>query len=107
MTWEQKLHALNALSGNTGGCSLHMLAPGVWYFHMPEINRRERGGTGGGFRGYSPSPEQAVEDSWQWAVDEKYALQKGFDSAAKFYEWNGFMWAEISREAAFAKKGMK
>lgn len=93
MTWEQKLQALNRLTGNPA--AIYLRRAGNWYVSIPGVNRREgvilsSGSVSAG------SPESAVNDYWDWATDPRFYLEVGpVIKEPRRVRWNGFMWEDV------------
>ena len=97
MNWEQKAQALMAL---TGVCSFSLLLreDGSWFVRHTGIERKEGGCLSGGHQ-HGNTPQEAIEQCWEWATDPQYYLVKdAYSSGRKAYKWAGFLWKEIEEE---------
>lgn len=96
MTWEQKFQACNALRGGIL-VTLQMRAPGDWYVGNQHAERKEGGVLSGGCVTGAKTPEEAVNQHWDWLTDPKYYLVIGaYGSERKAVRWNGFMWESVN-----------
>lgn len=91
MTWEEKFMAIDAISPAP---SLRMRKPGEWYIHT-DIDRKQGSILSGGLI-MAASPEGAVEQWWEWAIDERYYLVTRDSSGRLAVRWNGYMWARVN-----------
>lgn len=97
MNWEQKIQALQSLSG----ISLKMRKPGDWYVHFDSLVEIAEG-----YMLCSPTqldcatPEEAVEQCWKQYTeldhDNYYIAKDAGYSYRKNYKWNGFMWQVLN-----------
>lgn len=94
LTWEQKLHALQALCET----SLRMRAPGNWYVNAIGRSMTKLDGFLVGKYGNGKTPQEAIEDDWrqialagpEWLVIvDKHDGQRAF-------QWNGWMWDDAT-----------
>lgn len=69
MTWEEKLHVLNAISKDP--CFLIMRRPGNWYLRMSSLNWYVHPDMD-----HAPTPEAAVEQAYAWATGRLAGLEK-------------------------------
>ena len=88
MSWQEKLHALNALAE----CNLLMRNPNDWYINQAT----EIGGDGMlvGSYGNGASPEAAVLDHWYKLTNipqGRYIVCR-----EKHYRWDISLWREIN-----------
>lgn len=103
MTWEQKLEALESLSGFVTA-SLRMRAPGNWYVVLQGLYIQYpwyqllSGGDG-------DSPAAAVENTWKRCVEElppncALVLHMYLNGEPKrmYYHWNGCRWASLPED---------
>ena len=96
MTWEEKLMALKALSGEA---TLRIREPGNWYCSLPRVSIKE-----GSFltspTSSSATPQDAVEDMWRRCVtelpDNQCIVIGAYIGQRQEVRWNGFMWAAFS-----------
>lgn len=97
MNWKQKALALMRLTG-AFNFSLVLRESGNWYVSHKGVERKEGGCLSGGCT-IADTPEQAIEECWDWATDPNYYLVKGaYSDNRKAFKWNGFMWEEIEEE---------
>jgi len=91
MTWEQKLQALDALTG----CALRMRKPGDWY--VDQSVEIKRGSVLVGEYGGGATPEEAVNDHWaKLAESGERLVTRAMCNDRKEARWNGFMWEQLS-----------
>lgn len=94
MDWTQKAQALLMITG-WYDFSLKLREDGSWYVHHKGIERREGSCLSGGCQ-HGSTPQEAVEQCWGWATDDRYYLVKDAGlPGRKAYKWAGFMWKEI------------
>lgn len=94
MTWEQKLHALDALAG---AARIGMREPGNWFCsHRLDIKDKHMlvGGCGNG-----ATVEAAVLDQWERVTTKleahQYIIVTRGDGPRRCVRWNGFMWSDV------------
>lgn len=96
MTWEQKLEALQAL----GQISLEMSRPGDWYLSYT-FERKEGDLLSSECVSNAKTPEEAVNQCWEWATDENfYIVIDAHRETREAVAWNGYRWARVHEEAA-------
>lgn len=95
MNWQQKALALRAICAPVNGFALHMRDIGDWYVHLSYVDRKEGGCLSSGLqRGITP--EDAINQCWDWATDPKFYLVIGEHKAGRHsVKWNGFMWQDV------------
>lgn len=96
MDWKQKAQALMAVAGWVH-FSLHLREDGSWYVHHG-LDRKEGDCLSSGCEN-GKTPEEAIEQCWEWATDPRFYLVKNAcSSERKAYKWTGFMWKEVEEE---------
>lgn len=99
MTWQHKALAIKSLTG-LFGFSLNMRGVGDWYVSANGVHRKEGGCLSGGFTS-GKTPDEAVEQWWDWATDPGYYLvTSNRDGQRRAVKWNGFMWEDVDEETA-------
>ena len=97
MDWKQKAQALLAITG-TFNFSLQLREDGSWYVHHGGLERKEGNCLSSGCQNGS-TPEEAIDQYWEWAIDPRYYLVKNACSLErKAYKWAEFMWKEIEEK---------
>src|ERR1700761_3519605 len=96
MDWQQKAFAIQSLA-NWQNFSIKMRGIDNWYV-ASSLDRKEgsclsRGLTNG------KTPEEAVNQYWDWATDPKfYLVINCYTDKRRAVKWNGFMWQDISED---------
>lgn len=94
MDWKQKAQALLALTG-AFNFALILRDNGSWYVNLRGVERKEGGCLLSGCQNGS-SPQEAIEQCWDWATDPKfYMVKNACLPECKAYKWVGFMWQEV------------
>ena len=94
MTWEQKAVALQA-AVFPGLISLRFRKEGDWYVNKAGLERKEGGCLSSGYES-GKTPQDAVEQAWEWAIAPDYYLVKYVaGSTRRAVKWNGFMWEDV------------
>jgi hypothetical protein len=97
MDWKQKAQALKALSGMFN-FTLNLRDDGSWYVLLKGVERKEGGCLTGGCQNGS-TPQEAIDQCWDWATDPQFCLVKNACSPErKAYKWAGFMWKEVEEK---------
>lgn len=96
MNWEQKALALQALVG-WPNFSIKMRQPQDWYVSTAGLDRREGSVLSGGFQ-KGKTPEDAIEQYWNWATSPEFHLQFRNYQGVRLVKWNGFMWEDVAEE---------
>jgi hypothetical protein len=97
MDWKQKAQALMDLSGSFN-FSLHLREEGSWFVCLSRVERKEGGCLAGGCQN-GITPEEAIEQCWDWATDPRlYLVRDACSPERKAYKWTGFMWKEVTEE---------
>lgn len=94
LTWEQKIQACHIL----GDFVLRMRAPGDWYASHRWVARKEGHFLASGCVRYAETPEQAVNQHWEWLTEPKYYIVTGYGENRKAYRWEGWGWRQIDEE---------
>jgi len=98
MDWQQKAQALAALA-DPMSFSLCLREDGSWYVRLG-VERKEGGCLSSGCQN-GKTPEEAIEQCWEWAIDPQfYLIKNACSDNRKAYKWTGFMWKEIEEREA-------
>jgi len=98
MTWEQKFQAARALA--PFDTSIMMRDRGDWYISHRGIERKEGGCLSGGLTS-GKTPEEAVNQYWEWLTDPKfYIVLRAGSPDRQAVSWNGFMWSAVQETEA-------
>lgn len=97
MNWQQKALAIRSLTG-AFGFSLNLRGEGDWYVSASRVSRKEGGCLSSDFTS-GKTPDEAVEQWWDWATDPKYYLvTTSKEGQRRAVKWNGFMWEDVNEE---------
>ena len=95
LTWEEKLHACQALSE----CAIRMRKPGDWYVDT-YVEVRD-GPILHGIYGNGGGPIAAIENHWDCMTNlqpGQYLVAHAGRDNRRAVRWNGFMWAAVDEE---------
>jgi hypothetical protein len=97
MDWQQKALAMMALVG-WYNFSIKLRSNQSWYIQHTGVERKEDARLSGGVQS-GKTPEEAVNQCWEWMTDPAYYMVIGAGSEnRKAKRWNGFMWEDVVEE---------
>ena len=97
MDWQQKALALQLLVG-WQNFSIKMRGVKNWYVQTKGLERKEKSILSSG-RTNGITPQDAVEQCWEWATgSEHYLIVNAYQPARRAVKWNGFMWEDVTEE---------
>ena len=97
MDWQQKAAAIQALAG-WQNFALKMRGPENWYVQHSGLEQKEGGLLSDGPQ-HGKTPEDAVNQCWDWMTDpEYYLVWSTYRDSRRAVRWDGFMWENVNEE---------
>ena len=94
MDWQQKVKACKAI----GDIEIKMQDIGDWYINHSGVDRREGNFLCSGVVTNAKTPEEAINQHWEWLLDPVYYIVVNNYKGRHAFRWNGFMWEEVEED---------
>ncbi len=96
LTWQEKLATFR---GMVPMLCVGMRRPYDWYVSI-NVERKEGGCLSSGLVSNAKTPQEAVEQFWAWATDQRfYIVTHAYTNDRKAFAWGGNRWLQISETA--------